>query len=247
MLAFLVQHRLRYSRKASGDRLVAGVVIDGLPVAFCSDAVGILGIALGTKAVADADLTSRVVQWASKFLKNSYDMERAEDWQRSLFAAADQQLGSSLNLSFSKSAATADLRTALEARGLIETGGDNQAAEDEAQTLRLAIREPQNELNCERAALRLAAVESVIGAATPSSGGTKAARAAKRSSPLSDRDLQIHDLVGGERFRTLTNAEIMKDPSVKKRLRLDFGLQPGDAAKRCLDRIRDAKGYPLFP
>ena len=222
-----------------------GVVIDGLPVAFCSDAVGILGIALGTKAVADADLTSRVVQWTSKFLKNSYDMERAEDWQRSLFAAADQQLGSSLNLSFSKSAATADLRTALEARGLIETGGDNQAAEDEAQTLRLAIREPQNELNCERAALRLAAVESVIGAATPSSGGTKAARAAKRSSPLSDRDLQIHDLVGGERFRTLTNAEIMKDPSVKKRLRLDFGLQPGDAAKRCLDRIRDAKGYPL--
>src|SRR5262249_31598258 len=30
------------------------VVIDGLPVAFCSDAVGILAIALGTKKVADA-------------------------------------------------------------------------------------------------------------------------------------------------------------------------------------------------
>ena len=48
-----------------------------------------------------------------QFLKNSYDMERAEDWQRSLFAAADQQLGSWLNLSFPKSAATADVRTAL--------------------------------------------------------------------------------------------------------------------------------------
>jgi|HubBroStandDraft_4_1064222.scaffolds.fasta_scaffold06483_2 hypothetical protein len=221
------------------------VVIDGLPVAFCSDAVGILGVAVGTKAVADADLTGRVVKWASKFLKNSYDTERAEDWQRSLFAAADQQLGSSLNLPFPKWAATADVRTALAARSFIESGGGNQAAEDDAQTLRLAIREPQNELNCYRAALRLAAVESVIGAATPSSGGKEAARAAKQSSMLSGRDLQIHDVVGGERFRTLTNAEIMKEASVKKRLRLDFGLEPGDAVKRCLDRIRHAKRYPL--
>jgi hypothetical protein len=230
-----------------GLRRQAGreVVIDGLPVAFCSDAVGILGIALGTKAVADADLTGRVVKWASKFLKNSYDMGRAEDWQRSLFAAADQQLGSWLNLSFPKSAATADVRTALVARGLIETDGDNQAAEDDAQTLQLAIREPQNELNCDRTALRLATVESVLRAAMFSSGEKKAARAAKRGSPLSGRDLQIHDVVGGERFRTLTNAEIMKETSVKKRLRLDFRLERGDAAKRCLDRIRHAKGYPL--
>ena len=110
------------------------------------------------------------MQWASKFLENSYDMERAEDWQRSLFAAADQQLGSSLNLPFPKSAATADVRTALVARGLIESGGDDQAAEDDAQTLRLAIREPQNELNCDRAALRLAAVESVIGQERPQPG-----------------------------------------------------------------------------
>jgi hypothetical protein len=219
--------------------------IDGLPVGFCSDAVGILGIALGTKAVADADLTGRVVKWASKFLKNSYEMERAEDWQRSLFAAADQQLGSSLKLSFPQSVATADVRTALAARGLIESGDDDRAAEDGAQTLRLAIRELQNELTYDRAALRLAAVESVISAAKPPSGGTTAERAAKRGSPLSPRDLQIHEVVGGERFRTLTNAEIMKEVSVKKRLRLDFGLEPGDAAKRCLDRIRDAKGYPL--
>jgi len=36
----------------------------------------------------------------------------------------------------------------------------------------------------------------------------------------------------------------MKEASVKKRLRLDFELRPGDAAKRCLDRIRHAKAYP---
>jgi hypothetical protein len=64
-------------------------------------------------------------------------------------------------------------------------------------------------------------------------------------SSLSGRDLQIHNAVGRERFRTLTNAEIMKEVSVKKCLRFDFGLEPGDAAKCCLDRIRRAKGYPL--
>ena len=220
-------------------------VIDGLPVAFCSDAVGILGIALGTKKVANADLTGGVVKWASKFLKRSYDMEGADDWQRTLFAVADYQLGSLLNLSFPQSAATADVRTALAARGLIGTGSDNQAIKDDEQTLRLAIRELQSELNCDRAALRLTAVERVIRAAAPSIGAENAARGAKRESQLSARDLRIHDLIGGERFRTLANAEIMKEPSVKKRLRLDFGLQPGDAVKRCFDRIRQAKGYAL--
>jgi hypothetical protein len=230
-----------------GLRRQAGreVVIDGLPVAFCSDAVGILGVALGTRVVADTELTDQVLKWASKFLKNSYDAERTEDWQRCLFVAGDRQLGSSLNLSLPKSPATADVRTALVARGLIDSGDDNQAAEDDAQTLRLAIREPQNELTCDQAALRLAAVESVIRAATPAAGGKSVARSAKPSLPLSGRDLQIHDVVGGERFRTLTNAEIMKEVSVKKRLRVDLQLEPGDAAKRCLDRIRHAKGYSL--
>jgi hypothetical protein len=82
-------------------------------------------------------------------------------------------------------------------------------------------------------------------AAIPSSTGKATSRGAKRSSPLSNRDLKIHDAVGGERFRTLANAEILKGAGVKKRLRLDFGLESSDAVKRCFDRIRQAKGYPL--
>jgi hypothetical protein len=62
---------------------------------------------------------------------------------------------------------------------------------------------------------------------------------------LSERDAGVQNIVGEKRFRTLTNSEIMKDPDVKKRLRVDAKLQPGDAAKRCLDRIRHAKGFPL--
>ena len=185
------------------------------------------------------------MNWISKFLKSSYELDRTEDWQRCLFATGDRQLGGPLSLPVPKSIAIADVRTALLARGLIDSGDDNQAAEDDAQTLRLAIREPQNELSCDRAALRLAAVESVIRAAAPAAGGKHVSRSADQSGPLSSRDIQIHDAVGGERFRTLTNAEIMKEPNVKKRLRVDFQLEQGDAAKRCLDRIRHGKGYPL--
>jgi hypothetical protein len=85
----------------------------------------------------------------------------------------------------------------------------------------------------------------VLRAAPPSIGGKHVAHSATRSSPLSSRDKEIHDVVGGERFRTLTNAEIKKDGSVKNRLRLEFKLKSGDAVKRCLDRIRQGKGYPL--
>jgi hypothetical protein len=57
--------------------------------------------------------------------------------------------------------------------------------------------------------------------------------------------VRVYDVIGRERFNSLTNAEIMRDTAVKKPLRAE-GLDPGsEAAKRCLDRIRNAKGYPL--
>ena len=37
----------------------------------------------------------------------------------------------------------------------------------------------------------------------------------------------------------------MKDVNVKKRLRAECQLTSNDAIKRCLDRIRETKGYPL--
>ena len=221
-------------------------VMDGLPVAFCSDAVGILGVALGTKTIGDVNITSQVVRWTSRFLRSSCEMERTEDWQRSLFAVADRQLGSSLNLSIPKSAAVADVRTALVSKGLIDGDDADQVPEDRTQTLKLAMREPQDELNSDRAALRLAAVEWVLGTAEPTVKGKNSVRSAKQSGPLSDRDMRVHDTVSKERFCTLANAEIMKEASVKKRLWADFRLKAGsDAAKRCLDRIRQAKHYPL--
>jgi len=222
-----------------------GVVIDELPAAFCSDAVGVLGVVLGTKAVGDTQITDQVVQWISKFLKKSYDAERTEEWQRCLFAAGDIQLGSLLNLPIPRSPGTADVRTALVARGVIAAGDDRLADQDGQHTLNSAMSELADELPHDRAALRLAAVESVVRAAVPVVGGKGPASSPKGSQPLSERDVRVHDAIGRERFCSLTNAEIMRDTNVKKPLRAE-GLEPGgEAAKRCLDRIRNAKSYPL--
>jgi hypothetical protein len=63
---------------------------------------------------------------------------------------------------------------------------------------------------------------------------------------LSERDAKVHDIVGGDNFYNLTNADIMKDSGIRKRLRTDCKLEAGsEAAKACLDRIRRGKGYPL--
>ena len=218
-----------------------GVVIDELPAAFCSDAVGILGVVLGTKAVANTEITDQIVKWASKFLKKSYDAERAEEWQRCLFAAADLQLGNILNLSIPTSLGIADVRTALAARGVIE--GPNGASDQDGQhTINAAMQQLPDELCHDRAALRFAAVEYVVKTAVPVVGGSMP-RSTKRTNPLSERDQRVHDAIGRDNFCTLTNAEIMKDSKLKKLLRAESLEVGSDAAKRCLDRIREAKGY----
>lgn len=67
----------------------------------------------------------------------------------------------------------------------------------------------------------------------------------KQSPSLSPRDWQVCQRVGAERFRTLTNAEIMREVSVKKDLLVNCELKWGDAAKLSFDRIRRAMRYPL--
>jgi hypothetical protein len=137
-------------------------VVNGTPMAFCADAVGILGVALGTGMVADAEVTGQVVRWAAKFLRTSYERDQAEEWRRCLFAIADRQLGSPLHLSMPKSAETADVRSTLRARGLIDAGHGNHAKEDAVQTLELAIQDLPRDCDCDRVALRLAALELVL-------------------------------------------------------------------------------------
>jgi hypothetical protein len=159
--------RIETLRKGVIRQAGRDAVFDGVPMPFCFDAVGILGIALATKAIADVNITSQVVRWVSKFLRSSYEADRAMKWERCLFAVADRQLGKPLDLAMPRSAATADVRIALLARDLIEDGDGIQAREDAVRTLELAVQEVPKDFSCERAALRLAALEYVTGGPIP--------------------------------------------------------------------------------
>lgn len=146
-------------------------VVNGVPMAFRADAVGILGVALGTKTIADADVTSTIARWVTTFLRDSHEMNRAQDWQRSLFAFADTELGSPLRLSMPKSRDTADVRIALRARGLIDPSTETHLEEDAVRTLEMGIQDLPEGLDCDRIALRLAAFEYVsrVGTSGPAS------------------------------------------------------------------------------
>jgi hypothetical protein len=133
-------------------------VVNGVPMPFCADAVGMLGIALGTAVIADAEVTGRVVGWVTRFLKSAYERDRAADWQRCLLAAADLMMGTRLKLSVPNSAAVADVRIALLGKGLIHYP-ETQVRQDVARVLEIAIQEPSGDIDCEQAALRLAGVE----------------------------------------------------------------------------------------
>jgi len=137
-------------------------VVERVPMAFMSDAVGIFGIAIGARAIADAEVTGELGSWTAKFLNRVYEMERTEDWERCLLAVADRQLQTAPRLAVPDSAAVADVRVVLAAKGFLDIADRSEAREDDLRALVLAVQEPAVKLECDRAVLRLAALNSVI-------------------------------------------------------------------------------------
>jgi hypothetical protein len=126
--------------------------------------------------LSDADVTSQMTRWATKFLRTSYEREGGEEWQRCVFAAAGRHLDKSMDFAIPESAATADVRTALLSRGLIEVGDGDHARGDAVRTLELAGQEPPTNLTHDRAALRLAAFEFVMRTRPPADKGVPLTR-----------------------------------------------------------------------
>jgi hypothetical protein len=137
--------------------------VDEVPMAFCSDAVGILGVALGTKFLADACVSAKIVTWLSSFLKKIYHMDGTEDWQRCLFQGADRVLGGSVGLACPLIYQTADVYLALTAKGIfVPSNGKTTEQEDDEKALRLILLQGTHEIPYERAAVRLAALEYAV-------------------------------------------------------------------------------------
>ena len=140
-------------------------VVDEIPMPFCSDAVGILGVALGTRSLADNGLSSQIVTWLSRFLPNIYNLDGTENWQRSLFQAADHVLGGGIKLPASALSQAEDVRIALGAKSTLPRSGGQQAEQEEERALKLILAQGTTETPYERAAIRLSALECIVRAA----------------------------------------------------------------------------------
>jgi REase_DpnII-MboI len=136
--------------------------VDEVPM--CSDGIGLLGVALGTRELGDSSLSARVVAWLASFVKRVYEMEGTESWQRALFSAVDHVLGDKLEIPSTTSAEAADVRVALHARGIFPAGMKTEGRED-SEAFAVIARTSLEAIPYERAAMRLTALKWIIRAA----------------------------------------------------------------------------------
>jgi hypothetical protein len=132
--------------------------VDGMPMPFCSDAVGVLGIAVGTKALADAAVSNEISAWLAKFLGKIHSMSGTEEWQRCLFHAADSLVEGVAGITPRGAEAASDARAALASKGILLPL--NEAEEGTA--LAFIARNSTEPLSYERALLRSTALNWLI-------------------------------------------------------------------------------------
>jgi hypothetical protein len=140
-------------------------VVDEIPMPFCSDAVGILGVALGTRSLAHNEISSQIAAWLCKFLPDIYKLDGTDNWQRCLFHGCSCALGNAINLPAPAFAQAEDALVALTAKNILPPAGTAQAEKDEKRALKLILSQGFTEIPYERAALRLAALEHIVRAA----------------------------------------------------------------------------------
>jgi hypothetical protein len=130
--------------------------IAGEPAAFFTDAVALLGLALGARFL-DGDEIAATAQWMLGFVPRAASLPGVEPWQRCLLSAALHVLGSTA-VACPSEGSVADVRTALRACAVAPgSAGSDQAESDERTTLNLLKGQVIDELPAVRAALRLAA------------------------------------------------------------------------------------------
>ncbi|MGA2936295.1 MAG: hypothetical protein ABSF52_04255 [Syntrophobacteraceae bacterium] len=130
--------------------------IAGEPAPFFTDAVALLGVALGACFLLGDEVVA-TSQWMLGFVPRAAKLPAIEAWQRCLFSAALHALGST-ELPLPTDVGVADVRTALRARSVAPgEAGREEAEADERLTLGLLKQQVTEDLPVVRAALRLAA------------------------------------------------------------------------------------------
>lgn len=131
---------------------------EGNPMGFCTDAVALLGIALGVRVLKDDAVKAAVSSWTARFLPRSYAMSGVHDWQRCLFSAVSCLLGCP-TLQMPDGSAVADVRVALRSKGLVADSDRALLEEDEVHSLTLIKDKAGEHIGLVRAAMRIAAFD----------------------------------------------------------------------------------------
>jgi REase_DpnII-MboI len=149
------------SLKSGFERLVGrSPFVDGVPMAFCSDAVAVLSFALAVCKLNNAVLTTKLCEWLKSFVPAIVALEGTDDWQRCVFAAADLSLGGGMGLSRSCADECSDIIAALKNKGLsMLPNGTDEALY--LNVIRTALADSTADLPLDRAIFRSAALTYV--------------------------------------------------------------------------------------
>jgi len=98
-------------------------------------------------------------------MPNIHNLDGTENWQRTLFQAADHVLSGKIKIPASSLSEAEDARVALAAKNVLPRSDGKQAEQDEQKALKVVLTQGTTETSYERAAIRLAALEYIVRAA----------------------------------------------------------------------------------
>jgi predicted nucleotide-binding protein len=134
-------------------------VVSNFPMPFCTDSVGLLGLALGARAVDDQPLRQVFSSWLARCLAAraaSLDGEGGEDV---LLPAVEWTAGRTCRQQMLVDPGLADMRVGLRSKGLLTDVKGRSDDDEEYDTLALIQQQTAASIGVARAALRLAALE----------------------------------------------------------------------------------------
>ncbi|MEG3955930.1 PD-(D/E)XK nuclease domain-containing protein [Microcoleus sp. herbarium2] len=151
----------QYNVLKTGLTWVAGrdPFIDGGPMDFCTDTVALLGIALGAQLIGEDSVQNKVVCWMERFISESFQ-NRLSDWQKCLLIVTQRVVNLIPTLPIPNANTVSDIRLALRVKELLPPDPISNSQE-QMETLSLMKLEAGDAIPPARAALRLAAFDSI--------------------------------------------------------------------------------------
>ena len=133
-------------------------VVSNVPMAFCTDSVGLLGVALGSRTVGDEGVKQGVSCWLGRCIEARTEASDGPD-DDVLLVAVEWAAGRTIENHRLTDSSVADVRVALRARGLLSDLPMRPDDDEECDTLALIQQETAPTLGVARAAMRLAALQ----------------------------------------------------------------------------------------